>query len=127
MVYFGGKTEETLFGFGGSTRHVVNVEGASNTGSRSVTPCLVAHLLEGLEIAPEGWRAHSTDSADVFEAVAWATYKLREPDHNMEFFAKTLLTGSVRHYLGTGNKIMKGLLGTPLYVVMAAPNPTDLL
>lgn len=127
LVYFGGKTEQTLFGFGGSSRHVVGFEGASVTGSRSSTPYLVSHLLDGLEIAPDGWKAYTSDDYSAFDAVAWANYKLREPDQNLEFFAKTLLTGSVRHHWATDNKTMKALLGTPLYVVMAAPYPEDWL
>ena len=55
LVYFGGQTETTIFGLGGSTRHVIGFEGATSTSSRSATPYLVAHLLEGLE--PDGWHA----------------------------------------------------------------------
>src|SRR6185437_7872685 len=55
LVYFGGRTETTVFGFGGSSRHVVGNAGASATGSRSVTPSLVAHLLDGLGMSCQGW------------------------------------------------------------------------
>jgi uncharacterized protein DUF7019 len=58
LVYFGGRTETTIFGLGGSTRHVIGFEGAISTSSRSATPYLVAHLLEGLEIEPDGWHAY---------------------------------------------------------------------
>jgi hypothetical protein len=44
LVYFGGRTESTIFGLGGSTRHVIGFEGATSTSSRSATPYLVARL-----------------------------------------------------------------------------------
>ena len=106
---------------------MIGIEGASTTGSRSSTPSLVAHLLDGLGIDSDGWRAYATDDVDVFDALAWATYKLREPDQNMAFFAKTLLAGTVRHHWATNNNRMKAFLGTPLYVAMASPYPADWL
>lgn len=128
LVYFGGKTVETIFGFGGSTYHVVGVQGASSTGSRSVTPYLVAHLLEGLDINPQGWNAWFEEEGrehQTFQAVAAASHQLRPPDQNMEFFTNTLLTGKVKHPLFTEDKILKCVLGSPLYVAMAAPYPDD--
>jgi len=119
LVYFGGRTETTVFGFGGSSRHVVGNAGASATGSRSVTPSLVAHLLDGLGMSRQGWRVDRSgdDDYDIYSAIELATDHLKGPEQNLEFCAKTLLQGA------TGMKI---LLGSPLYVALASPYPADL-
>src|SRR5258708_2213710 len=41
LVYFGGRTRKTIFGLGGSTRHVLGFDGAGATSSRSAAPYLV--------------------------------------------------------------------------------------
>jgi len=128
LVYFGGRTENTIFGFGGSSRHIIGNVGASSTGSRSVTPYLVAHLLAGLGAPLEGWRAdrkeQGADDRDTFEAIKLASDHLKGPDQPLEFYAKTLLQGEFR-----GIKDQRGtkvLLGSPLYVALASPYPADL-
>ena len=128
LVYFGGRTETTVFGFGGSSRHVIGNAGASATGSRSVTPYLVAHLLDGLDMSVQGWRADrkhdGDDDCDTFSAIALATDHLKGPEQRLEFYAKTLLRGEFSD--GEHQKRMKVLLGSPLYVAMASPYPADL-
>lgn len=49
LVYFGGRTEQTIFGFGGSSRHVEGNAGCAATGSRIrySVPCYT----------PAGWHA----------------------------------------------------------------------
>jgi|HubBroStandDraft_5_1064220.scaffolds.fasta_scaffold06411_7 hypothetical protein len=116
LVYFGGKTRKTIFGLGGSTRHVLGFEGATATSSRSSTPYLVAHLLEGIGISSEGWDAFNAEYRDAFEAVLWATHNLHGPDQTLEFFAKTLLKGHAQEPIITKGKRKQCVLGTPLYV-----------
>lgn len=122
LVYFGGYTPDAVLGLGGSTRHVVGCAGMANTTSRSATPYLVHHLLDGLDIDQTGWNAYPTnDSSEqhTFEAIALATSQLRGPTQEMEFVARTLLTGLVRHPIITGNERLRCILGTPLYVAYA--------
>jgi uncharacterized protein DUF7019 len=128
LVYFGGQSRKTIFGLGGSTRHVLGFEGASSTGSRSATPSLVAHLLQSLDIDPTGWRAFGPDrdTREVCEAVAIATYKLKGPVQNLEFVARTLVTGKARHTIFTDDKTRYCVLGTPLYVALMPPYPMGL-
>ena len=118
LVYFGGKTNTTIIGLGGSTKHVEGLQGASSTGSRSATPYLVGHILEGLGINPEGWDSFKNGEYEVMVAIACATHALRPPAQNLEFVAKTLLTGHVRHPIYTNNEKTKCILGTPIYVAM---------
>lgn len=124
LVYFGGKTERTVFGLGGSSRHVLSVYGASNTSSRSATPELVAHLLRGLEMPFKGWNVNKYCAP--LDAVAWATHNLKPPDVTLEFLARTLLSGETALGPFARGKTMGVLLGTPLYVVLVGPSPRDL-
>jgi len=121
LVYFGGRTRKTIFGLGGSTRHVLGFEGAGATSSRSAAPYLVAHLLEGIGDNQEGWYAFKARPQDAFEGVMWATYNLRGPKQRLEFFAKTLLTGTAQEPIITNGKEMQCVLGTPLYVSLEYP------
>jgi len=131
LVYFGGRTRKTIFGLGGSSRHVLGFQGANSTGSRSSTPYLVARLLEGLDIDPRGWDSfrdgEPATEDDVMVAVASATYTLKQPDQELEFVAKTLLKGNVRHGIYTDDRRVNCVLGTPLYVAMVSPGMNDRL
>jgi hypothetical protein len=123
LVYFGGRTQNTVFGLGGSSRHVIGVYGASATGSRSVTPSLVGHLLDGLNKSREGWitspKFEGDDNYDTYEAIELATDNLSGPEQNMEFYAKTLLTGEL---IDRKQEVMtKVLLASPLYVALTHP------
>lgn len=125
LVYFGGKTRKTILGLGGSTKHVIGFEGASSTGSRSSTPYIVNHLLKGLGIDSDGWRAYDDDQ-HALEAVTIATYKLKGPKQNLEFVAKTLLEGESRSSIFTNDKWVHCVLGTPIYVELLPPFPMGL-
>lgn len=129
LVYFGGRTRKTIFGLGGSSRHVVGFQGASSTGSRSSTPSLVGALLKGTGTNGRGagagdWNA-DYDDQDALDAVMWATETLRPPNTKLEFVAKTLLTGKVRDNIFTKSKLSRAVLGTPLYVAMVSPVSID--
>ena len=118
LVYFGGRTAETIFGLGGSSRHVIGFSGAGNTGSRSVTPYLIAHLLNGLDIPTKGWQAtgpRRDTEQNTLQAIIVATQYLTGPDLQMDFVAKTLLHSRGRDFLGSSQQV-NILLGTPLYV-----------
>jgi hypothetical protein len=128
LVYFGGRTEQTVFGFGGSSRHVEGNAGCAATGSRSVTPFLVTHLLEGMQT--EGWNAHRTrgtnDEESTCEAIVLATDNIRPPDQNLEFFSKTLLQCRFPDSKSGRKGIIRVLLGGPLFVALASPSPDDI-
>jgi len=131
LVYFGGLDAEqgVLLGLGGSSRHVMGHEGATSTYSRSCTPALVTALLRGIESGlaePPASEDPREGEDEVYKAIAIAQHYLRPPTQNLEFFAKTLMAGAThgcRPYIGVPE--VKVVLGTPLYVAMAAPYPKD--
>ena len=123
LVFFGGMTQNTVLGLGGSTRHVLGCSCIGNTTSRSVTPYLVAHLLEAMGIPARGWESfgpREDTKYHAIEAIVAATERLSGPSTSMEFVAKSLLRGKFRHPLLAGQQIQV-LLGSPLYVVQTAP------
>lgn len=122
LVYFGGRTQHTVFGLGGSSKHIEGNAGCSATGSRSATPYLIPHLLQGLGQSAEGWNAFRTDDPTVCEAIILATDNNPGPTQNLEFLAKTLFVSSYRDRQGASNV----LLGTPLFVALASPYPVDI-
>lgn len=127
LVYFGAQVDGVVLGLGGSSRHVEGVYGSSGTSSRSVTPALVAHLVQGLGLPLKGWNAFclSEGHEDVFEAMFLAAEHLKGPRQNVEFFAKILLDG--RAWVpNSEDETLRFLLGTPLYVALAPPIPEDL-
>jgi hypothetical protein len=130
LVYFGGLEVRSgiLLGLGGSSRHVMGHDGATSTYSRSCTPSLVTALIRGMESGvaepPTDDPRHGED--EVYTAMAIAQHYLRPPTQNLEFFAKTLMSGETygcASYIGVSN--IRAILGTPLYVAPAAPYPTD--
>ena len=132
LVYFGGfdKTEPLIVGLGGSSRHVVGHEGAPSTYSRSYTHSLVKWLLSGVhdnapQDFPERWDMKNEEHS-VLSAVGIALHYLRPPTQNLEFFAKTLMTGQL-HGLEhlTGVPSVRVILGTPLYVAQAHTLPDE--
>lgn len=112
LVYFGGRSERTVLGLGGSRSHVF---GAPPSGeldpplSRSLLPS----LLDGIVKAPGIAAAVTEDDGDAeaCRSVRQATSGLRGPAQNMEFIAKRLLHGKT----ADGETV---LLGSPLYVAL---------
>jgi hypothetical protein len=131
LVYFGGLDTQqgVLLGLGGSSKHVMGHEGATSTYSRSSTPALVTALCRGIESGkPEPPDSDDPRSAEdsVYRAMAIAQHYLRPPTQNLEFFAKRLMSGETcecEQYIGVSD--VKAILGTPLYVALAAPYPQD--
>ena len=121
LVYFGGRTADTILGLGGSAGHVLGARGISGAHSHSATPILVSVLCEGLGLQePDGnkqWAqqiGRGRDSnAIALDAVELATTQMQGPEQTFEFLAKKLLFGSGRC---RGSRQI--LLGTPLYVSM---------
>ena len=132
LVFFGGEAGDTVFGFGGSSRHVIGNYGASATGSRSATPYLISHLLSGLGLPLEGWNAPHPLAADdydyqTFIAVILATehlLKKQGPTQNLEFLAKTLITDTYPNPYREDRRT-NFVLGTPLYVALSRPLPAE--
>jgi hypothetical protein len=130
LVYFGGLDVDVpmLIGLGGSSKHVIGHEGATSTTSRSSTPALVDALCHGIESGEfEPFHPEEEREEDqIYRAIAIAQHYLRPPTQNLEFFAKTLMDGTihgVEQYIGIEET--KVILGTPLYVALAAPYPSD--
>ncbi len=124
LVYFGGRTEKTMFGLGGSSKHIIGTAGASSTDSRSSAPSIVGQILTGLNMASQGWntapRLSDEDHHSTYEAIEWANKNLKwAPEQNIEFYAKTLLSGD--HYLARDQEPVKVLLGSPIYAALAHP------
>lgn len=129
LVYFSGfdSSAPLVVGLGGSSRHVVGYQGATSAEPRSYGPVIVRWLLAGLEDRqPEArwWDNHTAEEYAVFGGMASALHSLRPPTQEIEFVAKTLLTGTIRgheHFLGVPEA--KAILGTPLYAVAAYARP----
>lgn len=130
LVYFGGldKDMPMLIGLGGSSKHVIGHEGATSTYSRSSTPALVDALCRGIETGEfeRVYPKEEREEDEIYSAMAIAQHYLRPPTQNLEFFAKTLMVGyiiGVERFIGVDKT--KVILGTPLYVALAAPYPND--
>lgn len=140
LVYFGGETERTIIGLGGSSKHVIGSSGQSSAHSHSITPFLISFLEKqlGLKKKPNphsidvkrhersyfGKRLTESERADEsLHAVYLATTQMEGPLQRLEFLAKRLLYGELAeiHRLPhfDPNDEKKILLATPLYVAMA--------
>lgn len=105
LVYFGGTTENTVVGLGGSSHHVLGSPpiAADLPGlAGSMTPAMLDEISHGV--------LDPAEDDDALGAVREATLESRGPTQNVEFVAKRLLHGVVE-----GQAV---LLGTPLYVAM---------
>jgi hypothetical protein len=126
VVYFGGVTEKTVIGLGGSMKHMI---GSSNSGavyphSDSLTPFLMEYLLKELNLPTphpqpiENLDLYRREQVDltVIDAVALASQFMRGPMQNVEFVAKRLVYGRARDtQMDFGKHV---LLATPLYIAM---------
>lgn len=123
LVYFGGVTDQTIVGLGGSMKHVIGGGGTTHAHSYSATPFLLARIER--ELSLEERVKLSSDDAPADEsggqvdaggwslpAVEMASTEMEGPKQLFEFVAKRLLYG--RGY----SKKKKVLLATPLYVAM---------
>jgi hypothetical protein len=123
FVYFGGWTERTLLGLGGSTKHVIGHEGTSYASSHSATPYLVEALRRELMS-----NDFDVDEAEAATVVELATTQMKGMFQEMEFLAKRLAVGHASRYasmvdrgerpLGLSGPKERTLLGTPIYVAL---------
>lgn len=138
FVYFAGfdSAVPLTVGLGGSTMNVVGHQGASSTYSRSSTREIVRWLTSGIKDGtppePMPWWDEDDRHGEeyhVFSAMTIALHYLRPPTQNLEFLAKTLLTGTIsthEHFTGLEkDQELRCILATPIYVAMAPPYPDD--
>jgi hypothetical protein len=117
LVYFGGETERTVVGLGGSGHHVLGASAATESAiPRSLTPSLLAGLRTDPQIGVLAEAIKQEDEArerDALAAVHRANEVMPGPHQNLEFVAKRLLHGPSPRIDG-----LDVLLGTPLYVAL---------
>lgn len=123
LIYFGGATEQTIVGLGGSAKHILGNTSLSPAYSHSATPFLVYRLVKelGLDLESESPAGNLVENTPLnqydsdywsLRAVELATTQMKGPKQQVEFVAKRLLYGN-GHF-----KKKKVLLATPLYVAM---------
>jgi hypothetical protein len=110
FVYFGGWTENTLLGLGGSAKHVIGQEGSSHANSASATPFLVEALRR--EFASGEF---NMSEGEVTSLVELATPYMKGPFQEMEFLAKRLAVGQPP----ISHSVKRTILGTPIYVFLS--------
>ena len=104
LVFFGGKTDLTIFGMGGSAHHIIGSIGNPIPYSYSQTPSLILSLSKQLEIQQDDnikyWFKHTSESASKPGEKEWALRavwgnvgRMRGSSERLEFLAKTLLIG----------------------------------
>jgi hypothetical protein len=112
LVYFGGHTEETIFGLAGSTQHVIGMPRGDE--GMSFAPMIETALEESMSLTPMIENAlEKEDSPNIAEdhllsLIRDETLAKKGPSEELEFLAKTLTEGSI-----DSSHI---LLGTPIYV-----------
>ncbi|MEV2214967.1 SAVMC3_10250 family protein [Streptomyces sp. NPDC050997] len=126
LVYFGGRTERTVLGLGGSSRHVLGSPLSAPDGDNAVLArSLMPSLLDGLAEHPEieelfedAGQAPLDPNLVPLRAVQRATTLLRAPAQKVEFLAKRLLHGPIPSSESGSHDGMTVLLGSPLYVAL---------
>ena len=124
VVYFGGWTDRTILGLGGSLKHVIgSTDAVSPDSSHSLTPFLLAALYEELKLRklkryyedimsdPKFREDRKAREYYTLLAVSESTRYIAGPMQHLEFLAKRLLEGEIEN--------MHVLLGTPIYVALA--------
>jgi hypothetical protein len=121
LVYFGGRTDETILGLGGSMENVFGNVGASPTSSLSSTPGILRILAKDLhqptlskDNYPQDFKPDEDRQA--LTAVELATRTQPGPWQEVEFVAKRLLWGESA--IDSGGPSRRVLLGSPIYVAL---------
>ncbi len=126
LVYFGGTTEDTILGLGGSAHHVIGSQGPAAPHSHSAMGQMIAYLRSQLgspnesridRRSPPDDRA--TEAREVLMAVHLATTGMTGPAQTVEFVARRLMQGESPYPHRDSRSGMVVLLGTPLYVALA--------
>jgi hypothetical protein len=139
VVYFGGVTEKTIVGLGGSMKHLLGSNVESHASSYSATPFLMAYLARHLQFrVPGHYTLHSYEENlpwpeiasvvgrelpefTLFLAVELATTEMEGPQQRVEFLAKRLASGPVTKWcagVGENSSLQNVLLATPIYVAL---------
>ncbi len=117
LVYWGGSTEHTILGLGGSPRHMIGQVGDATMGQpSSALPYLVAFLAEHLQVASPPVDADPVDPLDCFDAVEVTNRHLKGGMPRFEFLAEFLLDDSDHKRIRPHRRIM---IGSPIYVALA--------
>jgi len=120
LVYFGGRSGQTILGLGGAGSHVL---GSGGPQAQEFAPSSVPTLLAGLASAfADGGDGMPAESPAEQSPLAWvhtAGRLLRGPRQPVEFVARRLLTGPSPYPELDARPGMKVLLGSPLYVALA--------
>jgi hypothetical protein len=125
LVYFGGESEKTILGLGGSAHHVIGAVGSSSAHSHSVTPYLVSRLYEGIELplpkeeekVLRQYEGHDKGQDRIAMAVDLATRQMIGTEQKLRFLARRLAFYPKQTHSGWSTD-MNILLGTPLYVCL---------
>jgi Family of unknown function (DUF7019)/TIR domain len=117
LVYFGGATQTTIVGLGGSAKHVIGEVGSARPGAHSSLPYFILQLRKELG---ESVRGQLGDDDQGLMAVCVATLRAKGPSQDLEFVAKRLAYGPCPAGLFLNKPEQeKVLVGTPLYVAMS--------
>ncbi|WP_089156212.1 DUF7019 family protein [Micromonospora sp. NBS 11-29] len=127
FVYFGGRTDTTILGLGGSRRHVLGQTGSAHPHSHSGTPELTRALRRHLADSPWGaLSARIGSPSTALNCVELATCQMGGPWEPMHFVARRLAVGPLPRpafwRTDAGYEVVDAslaLLGTPLYVALA--------
>ncbi len=118
-IYFSGHTDTTMFGFGGSAKHLI---GALPDPSVPIgTPSHTWAIISALNRATAEWRPQDSADQTSLSAVAELETEVEEGLYeNIEFFAKRLLFND-QEWVWTprGTRSWQVLLGSPLYLAKA--------
>ena len=117
LVYFGGTTETTVVGLGGSAKHVIGEVGSAMAGAHSTLPYFILQLRKELGESIPGLLENEDQS---LMAVYVATMYGEGPSQELEFVAKRLAYGPcpAKFFSTKKPEKEKVLVGTPLYVAM---------
>jgi len=114
-VYFGGRTERTIVGLGGSAGHVLSTAAAAPPPQHRLSASLMPILLDRLAaLTPED----ETAGDDALAMVVQANSALRGPAQTVEFVAKRMLYGPCPYPELYARDDMAVLLGSPLFVAL---------
>jgi len=122
IVYFGGSTDRTVVGLGGSMSHIIGTHKGAEQAilMGSALPDLVSVLTSTPAIGRLLGRSADPASMALLGGVT-ALAEMKGPKQPVEFLAKTLLHGPVpeRKRPAGENAPTYVVLGTPMYVALA--------
>ena len=119
LVYFGGTTETTVVGLGGSATHVIGEVGSTRAGAHSCLPHFIMQLRKELgESLPSPYNEKPFGD-QALGGVYLATVLGKGPSQELEFVAQRLAHGTCPAPWRDPGTPETVLVGTPLYVAMS--------